>query len=762
MTQVTDPVCGMSVDTDAGKPSFEYAGQTYHFCGQKCRGRFEADPFFFVSGASKRKRQTHAGTVSYTCPMHPEIIRDAPGDCPICGMSLEPMVPVAASVNVELVDLTLRLKVAAFFTTPVLLFSMLPMLGWDIHQNLGRQVESVVQMVLATPVVLWAGLPFFVRGWVSVRNMRLNMWTLIALGVGTAFFYSVIATLAPDSFPAGFRRDSGKVAIYYEAAAVIMLLVLFGQVLELRARERTGDAIRALMKLAPLTARRINGDGSEYDAPLANILPGDQLRVRPLDTLPLDGIVIEGASFVDESMLTGEAIPVAKTVGAPVTGGTVNGLGSFVMRAERVGEDTLLARMVAMVANAQRSRAPMQSLADRVSGWFVPAVILVALLSFNLWAMFGPSPAYVYASIAAVSVLIIACPCALGMATPMSVMTATGRGAQFGVLVRDAAALERLAQADTLVIDKTGTLTEGKPVVVQIVGLGLADDEILRLAAGLEQGSEHPLAQAILAGAKARNLQPAGIEGFAAQPGKGVTGRVGTQKLAFGNGALMSDLGVSVTSRQAADMAAQGQTVIYLARDGQLAGIIGVADRIKDSASATLAALRKSGLRIIIASGDTPEAARSVAAKLGVAEVLGGMQPENKKRLIDSLRTAGRIVAMAGDGVNDALALTSADVGIAMGNGSDVALESAGITLLKGDLTGILRARKLSASMRRNIRQNLFFAFAYNTLGIPIAAGALYPLTGALLSPMLAAAAMSLSSVSVIGNALRLRRLNLD
>ncbi len=761
MTMHIDPVCGMNVDSEAGKPTHSYQEKTYYFCSEKCRTRFEADPYFFLSGAAKRKAKTAAKTVQYTCPMHPEIVQDHPGDCPICGMALEPMQPQLMAGPSELSDLEFRLKVSAVLTLPLLAFGMAEMFGWDLLQNISGRYGPILEMLLAAPVVLWAGLPFFRRGWASLRSLHLNMWTLISVGVGAAFAYSVVATLAPTLFPEGFRDHNGQSSIYFEAAAAIILLVLFGQVLEFRAREKTGDAIRSLMKLAPETARRINADGSEYDAPLANILVGDLLRVRPQDTLPLDGTVVEGHSFVNESMLTGEPLPVEKTSGNPVTGGTANGSGTFTMRAERVGEDTMLARMVAMVSSAQRSRAPVQSLADQVSAWFVPAVLVVALLTFNFWAFFGPSPAFVYASIAAVSVLIIACPCALGLATPMSVMTATGRGAQSGVLVRDAAALEQLALADTLVIDKTGTLTEGKPMVARVTAASMSENEVLALAAALEKGSEHPLAKAVLSEASARGLDLPEIKEFLALPGKGITGRAGTDKLALGNAALMSELGVSVDLPIVSAMAADGLTTLHLARNGSLAGIIGVSDSIKANAGATLEALRRSGLRIVLASGDTPQAARNVGAKLGIAEVIGNMQPDSKKRLIETLRSEGRIVAMAGDGVNDAPALASAHVGIAMGDGSDVALESAGITLLKGDLSGLLRARKLSSAMRRNIRQNLFFAFAYNTLGIPIAAGVLYPLTGWLLSPMFAAAAMSLSSVSVVANALRLRRVDL-
>ncbi len=761
MTPNIDPVCGMSVDAQSGKPTHDYQGTTYHFCGQKCRIKFEADPYFYLSGASKRQPKSVTKAARYTCPMDPEIIRDHPGDCPICGMSLEPMEPGVGAATIELADLTRRLQISAVFTLPLLVFSMAPMLGWDFHHNLGGQVEAFIELALAAPVVLWAGLPFFRRGWASLRNLHLNMWTLISIGVGAAFAYSVVATLAPSLFPQGFRGHNGRVSIYYEAAAAIILLALFGQVLELRARSKTGDAIRALMKLAPETALRLNADGSEYSAPLANILPGDHLRIRPLDTIPLDGVITQGHASIDESMLTGEAMSVSKTAGSAVTGGTKNGAGSFVMRAERVGEATTLARMVAMVATAQRSRAPIQSLADKVAGWFVPAVMLSALLAFNFWAFFGPSPAFVFASIAAVSVLIIACPCALGLATPMSVMTATGRGARAGVLVRDATALERLALADTLVIDKTGTLSEGKPSVTRIIGLGLGDDEILAMSAALELNSEHPLGKAVLLLAEQRQLSIPTVTEFVAIPGKGVSGRIGADRLALGNGALMSDLGVSVTSPEVRELAELGQTVLHLARNGHLVGILGVGDTLKANAASALAALQQAGLTIIIASRDTPESARSIGAKLGVAQTLGNMQPENKKRLVQTLQADGHIVAMAGDGVNDALALSSADIGIAMGNGSDVALESAGITLLKGDLTGILRARKLSTALRRNIRQNLFFAFAYNTIGIPVAAGALYPLTGALLSPMFAAAATSLSSVSVIWNSLRLNKLQL-
>jgi len=639
-----------------------------------------------------------------------------------------------------------------------------PMAGLPVREWLGERTAQLVELALAAPVVLWAAKPFFERGWSSLRTRNFNMWTLIMLGVGAAFAYSVVAALAPQLFPAALRSGDGTVPVYFEAAVVIIALVFVGQVLELRARERTGDAIKALINLAPRTARRINDDGSEYDAPLENILAGDLLRVRPGEAVPVDGEVMEGETSIDEAMLTGEPIPVAKGPGDKVTGGTINKNGSIVMKAVRVGEDTMLSQIVEMVASAQRSRAPIQGLADKVAGYFVPTVVAVAVIAFFAWLAFGPAPGLAFAIVAAVSVLIIACPCALGLATPMSIMTATGRGAQAGVLVKEAGALERLSHTDTLVVDKTGTLTRGKPAVSELGPLGgRSEAELLALAAGIETGSEHPLAEAILNAANAISIGPARMTGFEAVTGKGVTASHDGRRIAFGNAALMEQAGADIAplARQVERLQAQGNTVMYLAEDDALAGFVAVADPVKDKAAAAIKALHGLGYRIVMATGDNEITARAVAKKLGIDEVHAGVLPEDKKALVERLRSEGRKVAMAGDGVNDAPALAAADVGIAMGTGADVALESAGITLLKGDLNGIVRARKLADATMRNIKQNLFFAFVYNAAGVPIAAGILYPVTGWLLSPMIAAAAMSLSSVSVISNALRLRRLQL-
>ena len=759
-----DPVCGMTVKLNAGKPEFEWKGETYHFCNPKCKHRFEADPVFFVSGNNKRKPKPAAKNVLYTCPMDPEIVQEGPGTCPICGMALEPMGAPADGPNHELIDFTRRLWVSAAAAVPLMVLTMGPMAGLPVREWLGERTAQLVELALAAPVVLWAAKPFFERGWSSLRTRNFNMWTLIMLGVGAAFAYSVVAALAPQLFPAALRSGDGTVPVYFEAAVVIIALVFVGQVLELRARERTGDAIKALINLAPRTARRINDDGSEYDAPLENILAGDLLRVRPGEAVPVDGEVMEGETSIDEAMLTGEPIPVAKGPGDKVTGGTINKNGSIVMKAVRVGEDTMLSQIVEMVASAQRSRAPIQGLADKVAGYFVPTVVAVAVIAFFAWLAFGPAPGLAFAIVAAVSVLIIACPCALGLATPMSIMTATGRGAQAGVLVKEAGALERLSHTDTLVVDKTGTLTRGKPAVSELGPLGgRTEAELLALAAGIETGSEHPLAEAILNAANAISIGPARMTGFEAVTGKGVTASHDGRRIAFGNAALMEQAGADIAplARQVERLQAQGNTVMYLAEDDALAGFVAVADPVKDKAAAAIKALHGLGYRIVMATGDNEITARAVAKKLGIDEVHAGVLPEDKKALVERLRSEGRKVAMAGDGVNDAPALAAADVGIAMGTGADVALESAGITLLKGDLNGIVRARKLADATMRNIKQNLFFAFVYNAAGVPIAAGILYPVTGWLLSPMIAAAAMSLSSVSVISNALRLRRLQL-
>jgi Cu+-exporting ATPase len=679
-------------------------------------------------------------------------------------MALEPMGAPVDGPNHELIDFTRRLWVSAAAAIPLIILTMGPMVGLPVREWLGERVAQFVELALATPVVLWAARPFFERGLSSIRTGNYNMWTLIMLGVAAAFAYSVVATVAPQLFPASLRADAGTVPVYFEAAVVIIALVFVGQVLELRARERTGDAIKALINLAPKTARRINDDGSEYDAPLDNILAGDLIRVRPGEAIPVDGEVTEGSSTVDEAMLTGEPIPVSKAQGDHVTGGTLNKSGSFVMKAVKVGDETMLSQIVEMVASAQRSRAPIQGLADKVASYFVPAVVAVAIIAFIAWLMLGPSPALAYAIVAAVSVLIIACPCALGLATPMSIMTATGRGAQAGVLVKEAGALERLSETDVLVVDKTGTLTEGKPVLSGITVLGRAgEDDLLALAAGLEQASEHPLAEAIMAAAEERGIKPARVTDFEAVTGKGVMAKAGSKDVAFGNAALMAACGIDVGGfgDEVRALQAGGNTVMYLARGKAVEGLVAVADPVKASAAQAVKALHGQGCRIVMATGDNEVTARAVADTLGIDEVHAGLLPEAKKALVDSLRKAGGKVAMAGDGVNDAPALAAADVGLAMGTGADVALESAGITLLKGDLTGIVRARKLADTTMRNIRQNLFFAFFYNAVGVPVAAGILYPLTGWLLSPMIAAAAMSLSSVSVISNALRLRTLKL-
>jgi Cu+-exporting ATPase len=760
----TDPVCGMSVDPNAGKPTFRHEGVDYHFCSQRCHDRFSADPEHFLSGAHRAaEKDVPAGTL-YTCPMDPEIVQEGPGTCPICGMALEPMGLPVEGPNPELVDFTKRLKISAVFAVPLLVLAMGPMVGLPIREWIGHRTASWLELVLALPVVVWAAIPFFKRGWSSIVNRSANMWTLIAIGVGAAFLYSLAATVAPGLFPDTFRTEAGTVPVYFEASAVIITLVFVGQVLELRARERTGSAIRALLDLSPKTARRVADDGSEADVPLEDVVSGDILRVRPGESVPVDGIVTEGRSSVDESMLTGEPVPVEKTEGDPLTGGTLNGSGSLLMRAEKVGSETMLARIVDMVASAQRSRAPIQGLADRVASYFVPTVVLVAIAAFIVWALVGPSPSMVFAMVAAVSVLIIACPCALGLATPMSIMVATGRGAQAGVLIRDAEALERFAAVDTLIVDKTGTLTEGKPRLTDVVAAnGFGEDRVLELAAAIERGSEHPLAEAIVAGAEDRGLEPAKAEDFSAVTGKGVRGRIGGQAVALGNRAMMDDLDVDTASlRQDADaLREDGKTAMFVAVDGKAAGLVAVADPLKETTNEAIAALHEAGLKIIMATGDEERTAKAVAAALGIDEIRANVLPEDKKALVDDLKAAGASVAMAGDGVNDAPALAAADVGIAMGTGADVAMESAGITLVKGDLNGIVRARHLAQATIRNIRQNLFFAFVYNAAGVPIAAGILYPLIGTLLSPMLAAAAMSLSSVSVIGNALRLRTIRL-
>jgi Cu+-exporting ATPase len=761
---VTDPVCGMTVKLGAGKKSLTHKGTEYHFCNPKCHDRFEADPYFYLSGNNKKKKKAAPKNALYTCPMDPEVVQEGPGTCPICGMALEPMSGVAEGPNHELVDFTRRLWVSAGAAVPLLILTMGPMVGLPIRAWIGETVAVWLEFLLATPVVLWAALPFFQRGWTSLKTRNYNMWTLIMLGVAAAYGFSVVATLFPGLFPDAFRMDGGHVPVYFEAAVVIIALVFVGQVLELRARERTGDAIKALLDLSPKTARRITPDGDEYDVPLENIIEGDRMRVRPGDSVPVDAVVTDGRSSVDESMITGESLPVEKGEGDRVTGGTLNKNGTLVVEAEKVGEDTMLARIVGMVSSAQRSRAPIQGLADRVASWFVPTVVTIAVLSFASWLIFGPEPALIYAIVSAVSVLIIACPCALGLATPMSIMTATGRGAQIGVLVKDAGALERMARVDTLIVDKTGTLTAGKPKLTDIVPFGdHSENAVLDIAAGLEISSEHPLADAIVAGAQERGVSGKAASDFEAVTGKGVKGWIGGKTVALGNASMMRAENVKIESaREAAEaLQAAGKTAMFVASSGELVGLVAVSDPIKPTTAKAIADLHKAGLRIVMATGDNERTARAVAAELGIDDVRAGVLPEDKHALVEELHRAGRRVAMAGDGVNDAPALAAADVGIAMGTGADVAVESAGITLLNGDLQGVVKARKLALATLSNIRQNLFFAFAYNSLGVPVAAGVLYPVLGVLLSPMIAAAAMSLSSVSVIANALRLRRLEL-
>ena len=701
----------------------------------------------------------------YVCPMHPQIVRDAPGSCPICGMALEPRTVTGDEENAELKDMTRRFWVSVALSVPLLAFVMGDMLpGQPLRHALSGRLMAWLQLVLATPVVLWGGWPFFARGWASIVNRSLNMFTLIALGTGTAYVYSVVAALAPGMFPESFRTHGGEVELYFEAAAIITTLVLLGQVIELRARSQTSSAIKALLGLTPKTARRLRDDGGEDDVSLDEVRPGDRLRVRPGERVPVDGVALEGTSAVDESMVTGEPIPVEKAPGSRVTGGTVNGSGGFVMRAERVGSDTLLAQIVRMVSEAQRSRAPIQRLADTVSAYFVPAVVAVAVISAAVWGLLGPEPRMTYALVNAVAVLIIACPCALGLATPMSIMVATGRGAMAGVLIKNAEALEILERIDTLVVDKTGTLTEGKPRLVSLVTApGHSESDLLRLAASLERGSEHPLAAAIVAGAEERKLTLSAAKDFRSVTGKGVAGRVEGRTVVLGNHRLIQDLGVPIgdLAERADALRREGQTAMFVAVDGRIAGLVGVADPIKESTPEALRLLRESGVRVVMLTGDSRATAETVARKLGITEIEAEVLPDQKSAVVKRLQAEGRIVAVAGDGINDAPALAQAHVGIAMGTGTDVAMESADITLVKGDLRGIARARRLSQVTMRNIRENLFFAFVYNALGVPIAAGVLYPVFGLLLNPIIASAAMSFSSVSVIFNALRLRRLAL-
>ncbi|MBV6656826.1 MAG: heavy metal translocating P-type ATPase [Devosiaceae bacterium] len=761
----TDPVCGMTVEVKPATPACTHKAETYHFCNPKCRDRFEADPWFYLSGNKARKKPPRSASTSYTCPMHPEVVSEGPAACPICGMALEPMDGVADGPNEELIDFTRRLWVSALGAIPLLILTMGPMVGLPIREWLGERVSLYLEFALATPAVVWAAAPFFVRGWTSIKTWQLNMWTLIMIGVGTAYAYSSVATFFPGLFPAGLQMPGGHMPVYFEAAVVIIALVFVGQVLELRARERTGDAIRALLNLAPKTARRITPDGDEYDAPLDNIIEGDLLRIRPGEAVPVDAIVREGRSAVDESLLTGEPVPVEKAAGDQVTGGTLNTTGTLVVVAERVGDETMLAQIVSMVAAAQRSRAPLQAMADSVASYFVPTVVAVAVAAFAVWLAVGPEPSFAFAVIAAVSVLIIACPCALGLATPMSIMTATGRGAQAGILIKDAEALERLAGADTLVIDKTGTLTEGRPTLSDVVLLpGVDEAAILPQVRGLEAASEHPLADALVEGIATRGFEALRVTDFQARPGMGVLGTADGAKVALGNAALMASVGAQTDALDAeADaLRADGKTALFVAVDGALAGLIAVSDALKPTAKEAVRDLREMGLSVIMATGDSERTAQAVASQLGIDEVRAGLMPDDKKALVDRLQADGCRVAMAGDGINDAPALAAAEVGIAMGTGADVALESAGITLLKGDLQALARARRLATATVRNIKQNLFLAFVYNGTGVPLAAGLLYPLFGALLSPMFAAAAMSLSSVSVISNALRLRSVKLD
>jgi Cu+-exporting ATPase len=750
----TDPVCGMKVDPARAAGTSHYKGHDYFFCAPGCKAKFDAAPERYLQPAAVPEPMTAPpGSAEWTCPMHPEVVRDAPGSCPICGMALEPRtVTLEEGPNPELADMTRRFWISAALSAPLLVGAMAGVLPpW-------------LELALATPVVLWGAWPFFERAWASVVHRSLNMFTLIGLGVAVAYGYSVIAVVAPQLFPPGFRDDTGAVGLYFEVASVIVTLVLLGQVLELKARGQTSAAIRTLLGMAAKTARRLRSDGTDEDVPLEHVHVGDRLRVRPGEKIPVDGVVLDGSSAVDESMVSGEPIPVEKHANDRVVGATINGTGTLVIRAEKIGSDTLLARIVAMVAEAQRSRAPIQKLADRVSGYFVPAVVVAAVLTFAVWAAIGPEPRLVYALVSAVAVLIIACPCALGLATPLSIMVATGKGATMGVLFRNAEAIETLRTVDTLVVDKTGTLTEGKPRLVSVVPApGMDEATLLRTAASLERASEHPLAAAIVKGAAERGVAPVDAREFRSVTGKGVTGVVDGRRVALGNRALMADLRVEAGSfgERPDALRGEGQTVMFVAIDQRLAGLLGVADPVKASTPEAIRALHDEGVRIVMLTGDNATTAQAVARTLGIDEVVADVLPDQKVEVVKRLQAEGRVVAMAGDGINDAPALAQAHVGIAMGTGTDVAMESAAVTLVKGDLRGIARARRLSQATMRNIRQNLFFAFVYNAAGIPVAAGVLYPLFGMLLSPMIAAAAMSFSSVSVIGNALRLRRVEL-
>jgi len=767
LTPKIDPVCGMTVAPEGAAGRHEYKGETYYFCHAGCEAKFRENPEFYL-GTDKPSLVTldfQGEAAEYICPMDPEVLESKPGSCPVCGMALEPRVlqPEEAE-NPELADMRRRFWIGLALTIPILLLAMGEMIGIPILRQLsGKRWHLWLQLILATPVVVWCGWPFFRRGWDSILRRRLNMFTLIAVGAGTAFGYSLVATLHPGIFPDSFRARSGQPAVYFEAAAVIITLVLLGQVLELRARSRTGSAVRALLSLAPATARLMKDDGSDVDVPIESIKQGDSLLVRPGERVPVDGVVVKGESSVDESMVTGEPIPVVKTGGSPVTGGTVNGTGSFTMCAERVGSDTLLAQIVRLVTEAQRSRAPIQRVADRAATYFVPAVIMTSLLTFVVWAWIGPEPRLSFALLNAVAVLIIACPCALGLATPMSIMVGVGRGAQAGVLIKNAEMLEILERFDTLVVDKTGTLTEGKPHLASVLPVEpMKEAELLRIAASLERVSEQPLAEAVLAAAKEKGLELSEVHDFRALPGIGITGWIEGQEVALGNERLVPDAQPPAPLDRARELRSEGQTVMYLVIGKKPAGLLGVADPLKATSGDAVRTLQKEGIRVVMLTGDNRVTAQYVAGKLNIDEVRAEVLPDQKGAAVRELQKEGRIVAMAGDGINDAPALAQADVGIAMGTGTDVAIESAGIALIKGDLRGIVRARRLSRATMRNIRQNLFFAFIYNTLGIPIAAGVLYPFVGLLLSPMIAAAAMTFSSVSVISNALRLRNLRID
>ncbi|HZZ60202.1 MAG TPA: heavy metal translocating P-type ATPase [Roseiarcus sp.] len=757
--EVEDPVCNMPVDPTTAKYKADHAGATYSFCSARCREKFVAKPMKYLAPQPAKPAEAAPGAV-YICPMHPEVRQLGPGACPMCGMALEPEVATTQTgPSQELLDMTRRFWTGLALAAPVFVLEMAGhLLG--VGPVVGQQASNWIQFALATPVVLWAGWPFFERSWASLRTRNLNMFTLIAMGTGVAWVYSVIATFAPGVFPQAFRETDGAAPVYFEAAAAITVLVLLGQVLELRARERTGSAIRALLDLAPKTARRIRADGADEDVPLEQVAVGDRLRVRPGDKVPIDGEIVEGRSAVDESMVTGESMPVAKAVGDRIIGGTVNQSGSFVMRADRVGRDTVLAQIVQMVAQAQRSRAPIQRLADQVSGWFVPLVIAVAALAFVAWSTFGPEPRFTFGLVAAVSVLIIACPCALGLATPMSIMVGVGRGAQSGVLIKNAEALERFEKVDTLVVDKTGTLTEGKPRVTAVrPAPGFDPDALLRLAASLERSSEHPLAAAVVAAAKEQGLALVDPSEFDAPAGKGVVGKVLGRAIAIGSASFLSEIGVDAKafSAEADALRREGATAVFIAVDGKAAGILGIADPVKATTPEAVRDLVAEGIRVVMVTGDNRTTAEAVAAKLGITDVEAEVLPDHKAEAVTRLKGEGRVVAMAGDGVNDAPALAAADIGVAMGTGTDVAIESAGVTLLQGDLQGLVRARRLSHATMGNIRQNLFWAFFYNAAGVPIAAGVLYPVFGLLLSPVIAAAAMSLSSVTVVSNALRLR-----